>query len=236
MFQSKNFEKALFQWPKWRQSIVKQLIKCQCEPKELTITKLQTIAKQELKKLDFPSNQWLDLYWICCLSSDYNFDHPATFENIVVPDWLAEFRHYKLTAKTRAITPIIWNEKDARHFARQYGLSIEGLKKNYEGNGRIYLPPNHELFKYLDGMKGRPKEKSDKIGRRPTYSDRMAVKYAIWKDELKNTYEEIGNKVSIFEEENLYHPIDVKHLVDRGRKLLSDHRLDLAKIPAVNSV
>lgn len=142
MWNPEKVERALFRWQKWRQSIVTQWINLEVEIESLTLGQLKAKARRELRKLSFPANLWLELYWICCITSDYNLDHLSSFDNIVIPTWLRlpfdpSLRWYKIELGTRMYPPWIWNEGDVEFEVRRHGNP--GLREVYSKPGNTNL-------------------------------------------------------------------------------------------------
>jgi hypothetical protein len=241
MWQYKKVEQALFRWDKWRQSIVGGWI-TPGDLKELPLSQLKLRVREELNKLNLPGSLWFELYWICCVSSEYNFDYETSFKKILVPDWLPlpyepSLYDYEIRSRTRMYPPDIWDEGDIQFSAKQRGLW--GIKF-YDENGRIeevdrsllypknfelriFLPSDHELYRVLNRLQGRPKN-VNKIGKYPLYSDRLAVQCAVLCDRDAMTYVKIAERFGlpvtkpIFSSQSNH----VIHLIRRGRKLIND--------------
>ena len=79
-----SVERALFGWSKWRHSLIRQWSNLEAELENYDLVRLKSTAKTALDILSFPSSNWLQLYWICCVASDYSFDYEDSFSNIVV--------------------------------------------------------------------------------------------------------------------------------------------------------
>ncbi len=194
---------------------------------------LKLEARTELHKLDFPDSLWLELYWICCVESDYSFDYETTFENIAVPNWLPlpfdSQVSLKIAPGIRMYPPAIYHEGDMDFLASHFGswILIDDIigRPDVLGWFGIFLSSIHELLALLKKSKGRPK-KSGKIGRRPEYSDRLAVQCAALKDEPEMTYVKIAKTLGLPTERNKETTQEesrtARHLVRRGRKLISE--------------
>jgi len=187
MHNYRKVEQALFRWRKWRQSIITQWIewaKCLDKPTESFRRGLKTKARPELAKLRFPDNLRLELYWICCVTSDYTFDFPRTFTSIRVPDWLPALfgSHLQVDAGLRVYPPPIFHERHERQAFRRYGMmGLYGMNrdgwrllgKKEEDWPSIFLPSHHEFFQVLNQIKGAPMTLG-KRGKSPINSDRLA--------------------------------------------------------------
>jgi len=195
----------------------------------LTLDLLKVKARRELEKLDFPANLWLELYWICCGASDYNLDCQTSFHNIVIPTWLPlpfdpSLQYYKIILKTHCYPPPIYNERDIEFEVRRHGNPglRELYRKTWEHEPRIFLPCRHELYHFLNKLKGSPKILG-KPGRHARYPDRLIVKCAVWKDRHGMTYEKIGNKIGLPDKvlAEAGETDVARYLVGRGRKLIA---------------
>ncbi len=243
MWQYKKVEQALFRWYKWRQSIVSGWI-TPGDLKELPLSQLKLRVREELNKLNLPSSLWFELYWICCVSSEYNFDYETSFKKILVPDWLPlpyepSLSDYEIRSKTRMYPPDIWDEGDIQFNAKRMGLwgikfydehgRIEEVDRSYlypkDFELRIFLPSEHEFYQVLNGLQGRPK-KFGGIGRYPHHSDRLAVQCAVLCDRDTMKYVEIAKRFGLpVTKPNFSSQSNpVIHLIRRGRKLISDLR------------
>lgn len=237
MWKPKNVERALFTWGKWRQSIISQWLNPEKDLEEFTLKQLRGKVRQELRTLGLPTSTWLELYWICCTVSEYNLDDWNTFNNIVVPAWLLsryerimgfDNLYWLRNPISRVYPPEIWDEGDVDYMTRR----VTG-KQDIDERDRIYpweewpwifLPSRYELYEFLNKLKGRPREKSRKPGNRPSYPDSLAVKCAVLNEKHDMTHVEIAIKFGL----PITKPYDsrqsdiVRHLVDRGRKLITE--------------
>ena len=218
-------ERALFCWSKWRYSFIEQWSDLGAELEYFDLGRLKLTAKTALDKLNFPSSPWLQLYWICCVVSDYNFDYEESFNNIVIPNWLPlpfdSSASLNIKPGIRMLPPAIYTEADLEKLGHWILiLDMEELAKTMNWIGLI-LPPTHELYHFLGKQRGRPKKPS-KIGKRPHYSDRLAVKCAILRDVCRMTYVEAAEKLglAITKPYDSWQSDAARHLVKRGRILL----------------
>ena len=230
MWKHKTVERALFLWQKWLQSIIVQWMNPQDDIKKLVLDQLKVKARQELQKLGFPVCLWLELYWICCIASDYHLEHQSSFENIVVPPWLPlpfdpALSWYRIESGTRIYPPDILDEGDIKFIEQHYGVRLLGGDNFFEQEPRIFLPSRHEFYQTLNKLKGRPRI-SGKPGRPPHYSDRLAVCCATLKDQRSMSYVEIADEfgLSSVRYYQTFQSDTARHLVRRGRKLISSSK------------
>ncbi|MBA7631414.1 hypothetical protein ES703_38945 [subsurface metagenome] len=229
MWQSRNVERALFSWPKWRQSIVAQWTNLSSNLEKLDVGQLRRLVSGELNTLSFPSSLWLEIYWICCVTCDYNQDNPTTFENMAIPDWLPALYnpllwHYKIESGMRPLLPPIQNEKDIAFQVKQiFGPNFTDITRFYPGEQAwaMFLPSGHELYEILSKFKGRPKI-SKGHGKASSLSDRLAVRCATLKDDCRKTYVEIARQcgLSVTRPYDSWQSDETRHLVNRGREVI----------------
>ncbi len=222
MWQSETVERALFKWPKWRQSIISQWA---AEPESHLNAlqyQLQAIAAQELGRLGFPSCPSLENYWICCITSDYNLEYPTSFKNIVAPSWIStsQIHGYKIQGGFRGLPPCVLDEDAIQVERRCYPwLTQKQLFPN-----QMFLPQEHLFYTVLRQVKGRPPS-TGKIGKHPVLSDRLAVRCAALKDSGR-TYVEIARELDLpITRPNFTKQSDAaRHLVQRGKRLIAEIR------------
>ena len=87
MWRPKQVEQALFRWGKWRCSLIDRWVRTEAELSELSPDKLRLDVKRRLRKMGLAGTR-IEVYWICSLVSDLNLDNSASFDKIVIPDWL----------------------------------------------------------------------------------------------------------------------------------------------------
>jgi hypothetical protein len=228
MWQSKNVEKALFRWKRWRQSIICQWVSLTDELEESHVTQLKLQARQELANLGFPTSILFELYWVCCTASDYNFQDETSFERIRVPAWLPfpfdeAIQFHKIEPGMRIFPPNILDELDIRFIAQKWGLPTFNI---YANEHRIFLTSSHELHDILQQLRGRPRRPVRPPDRPRRYSDRLAVRCATLRDELGKSYEQIPDSLRLPDEvyERGQQVDVVKRLVIRGRELIDAHK------------
>lgn len=208
MWQPKQVERALFRWRKWRCSLIHQWVS-ETELHELSLDDLRLRVKGELQKLGLEGPN-MALYWICSVVSDCNLDYEMSFEKIIIPPWMVSL------------------VGDSRLEARVYPsfLIMSERDRDFLSPMCMILPPDHELYPVIETLRGRPR-KLQKLGGLPKYPDRIAVRCAALKQSGK-TYVEIarllGLDVTNGEEHELSERSDItRHLVNRGRRLMSEH-------------
>ena len=220
-----SVERALFNWSKWQHSLIKQWSNFVAEFETFDLELLTLIAKTSLDMLSFPNSIWLQLYWICCVASDYSLDYEDSFSNIVVPNWLPlpfdSSASLSIKPGDRMLPPAIYTKAELKQrWPWLLVLDPETLAKAMNWTGLV-LSPTNGLFSFLEKQRGRPKKPS-KIGKRRRYSDRLSVKCATLKEEHGMTYVEIAEKMGL----PVIRPIfsrqsDVcRGLVSQGKKII----------------
>jgi hypothetical protein len=224
MWQSTAVERALFKWQKWRNSIIDYWVKHSNELNGLFSSAESKIFK-ELKELELPDLDILEIYWICCVSSDFNLDYPVTFKKIITPDRL-HIHGNEIKPGIRVYPPCVIDERDLRFEARQFGRRVDILKDLYSASNswKMLLQSGHELLNVLGGIKGRPK-RHGRCGRLPKYSDRLAVQCTVLKDCNEMSYVQIAERFRLpVTRPFISRQSDTTvHLVDRGKKILRDN-------------
>lgn len=223
MWQPQTVERALFKWNKWRNSIINNWVEWKDDLDEQTSI-LKPVAGQELKEIGLPALLILEIYWISCLTSNYNLDYPITYGKIVIPTG-PSLKGYEIKPGTKVYPPPIINDKDLTFESRQFGFSINTLTALYsEPYGfKMLLQSDHELFNILIEMKGRPGIRG-KGGPIPRYNDRLAVRCASMKGKGMS-YVKIAEKLRL----PVTRPFSSRqsdvtvHLVRRGMALLKGH-------------
>jgi hypothetical protein len=224
MWQSLTVERALFRWQKWRNSIIDYWVKHSNELNG-SFSPAESEVCQELMELGLPDLDILEIYWICCVFSDFNLDYPVTFEKIITPEGL-QIHGHEIKPGNRAYPPCVIDEGDLKFEARQYGLRVDTLKDLYSASHsyNMLLQSSHELLHVLSRIRGRPK-RHGRHGRLPKYYDRLALQCAVLKDLYEMSYVQIAERFRL----DVTRPFSSRqsdttvHLVDRGRKILRDN-------------
>lgn len=231
MWQPRQVEQALFRWGKWRCSLIDQWVRTEAELSELSPDKLKLDVKHRLRKTGLAGAR-IEVYWICSLVSDLNLDNSASFDKIVIPDWLQWWPvpyhdPLSLNPGARMYPPWLVSENDIDFAKRQYGSESRFLKP--PGLTSMLLSPDHELYSVIEPLRGRPR-KRHKPGRPPRYPDRLAVKCAALSTQ-ELTYVEIAKQLGLpVTKPELSEQSDVvRHLISRGSKLINEFKLGRLK-------
>lgn len=229
MWDSKNVERALFSWWRWQHSIINQWVIGDHGPVEGTYEEFRDRVQRELSVMELPVSNWLEIYWICCVCSNYTITDRISYKNILMHDWLMKLagvylKSYKIETGTRVYPPEVWNERDIDIYALRYfgkNLTDKSILYPNEGDLRIFLPTGHEFYEVLKKFKGRPRVYR-KRGKRPHYSDRLAVHCAVEKDKREMTYIEIAKRFDLPRTKpwESWQSDVARHLVNRGRRLI----------------
>jgi len=218
MWQPNTVERALFQWKKWRNSIIRNWAGWKYDkdwPKK--------VVSQELKELGFPASFLLEIYWISCLTSDYNLDYPTTYARIATPAGIKK-GGYEINPGIKIYPPQIIREEDLKFESRQYGFSRDTLIQLYSdySSNRLLLKSDHDLLGVLKDLRGRPGIRG-KQGHIPRYHDRLAVQCATLKDSSMS-YVEVAKRfhLPVTRRYSSDQSDVARHLVRRGRKLLRE--------------
>ena len=231
MWQPRQVEQALFRWGKWRCLLLDQWVRPEAKLIELSPDKLKLGVKRRLRKIGLAGVR-IEVYWICSLVSDLNLDNSASFDKIVIPDWLqwwplAYQDPLSLKPGARMHPPWLVSENDIDFAKRQYGADSRFLKP--AGLTFMLLSPDHELYSVIEPLRGRPR-KRHKPGRPLRYPDHLAVKCAVLRTQ-RLTYVEIAKRLGLpVTKPELSEQSDVvRHLISRGNKLINEWKLGRLK-------
>jgi hypothetical protein len=218
MWQPNTVERVLFRWKKWRDSIIRNWA-----GEEYDEDWPKKAVGQELKELGFPASFPLEIYWISCLTSDYNLDYPNTYARIVTPSGLKK-GGFEVNPGIKIYPPQVIREKDVEFESSQYGIPRDALIRLYShaSSDRLLLKSDHEFLSVLKDLRGRPGIRG-KQGPIPHYHDRLAVQCAALKDSGMS-YVEIAKRfgLPVTRRYSSYQSDVARHLVCRGRKLLRE--------------
>jgi len=222
MWQPNMVERALFKWQKWRNSIIKNWVEWK-QNQDIPKSLLDMAVGQELKDRGLPVLTILEIYWISCLTSDYNLDYPTTYTKIVTPVGLKQGR-YEINPGIKIYPPPVISDKDLNFESSQFGFSKDTLKTLYSNlsSYKMLLQLDQELLDVLKRMRGRLGTRG-KRGPVPHYSDRVAIQCAALKDDGMS-YVEIAERIHL----PVTRPYSSRqsdvtvHLVQRGRKLFGE--------------
>ena len=164
------FERTLHRWPPWLDSIANSRKELRFQQSRPSLEETISIAKKALKKMDFPSCTLLEVYWLCCVFTDYTTAVGFKFDKLVLPDWFpSSFKDacgFTMNFKGRRIyPPVIWNEADRKFWFENNEVTLylpqEKRAEAYEDfpyypdkNGILVLPADHPVRKYI--KMGRP--------------------------------------------------------------------------------
>ena len=133
---------------------------------------MRSVAQEALARLEFPPCTQIELYWLCCVFTDYWTQGGFIFEKLVLPDWFPlpfgfvdeEYIDKKLLdLKGRIRPPFVWDENDRIFWFEREPLSRllrpelrEKHFKTYPENRDfvLLLPDKHPVRKYF--RRGRP--------------------------------------------------------------------------------
>ena len=237
MWNPEKVERALFTWPKWRKSVLREWINPTAGLDKLRLRRIRKIAGTKTSEMGFPKSVLLEMYWFCCVLSDYSMDNWTTFDRIVMPAWLPSLYdsilRYDFKPGSRMYPPRIIDEGDLSVLHKQLFGTYTG-KPDYglvprEKSDRVFLTSEHELYRFLNEFKGRTRKRLKPLGRYPKHSDRMAVTcYRLKQDGATNVQiaERFGLRIEDFVTFN--RSSAAMHLVRRGEKLalkVEDQRL-----------
>ena len=229
MWKFEKVERALFTWPVWRKSVIHEWANPTGGLDKLPLSQLRGIVGTATCKMGFPKSILLEIYWFCCVLDDYSIDNWTTFDGIRVPAWLLSVYEpilsYDIKPNTRMYPPNIIDEGDLAVLHKQLFGTYTG-KPDYrltpgEKSDQVFLASEHEFHQFLKQFKGRTRKKVKRCGRRPEYSDRMAVTCYRLKQK-GSTYVRIAKKFGLPTEKfvTFRRSSSAMHLVRRGEKLV----------------
>jgi len=170
----KVLERALHSWEKWLVSIDHGRKLLRSGESKTTLQEMRSAAAQALAELGFQPCTIFQLYWLCCVFSDYQTGSGSfMFEKLVVPNWFPlpfgfEYESW-LENGTRIYPPNVWTEADVKFWRNRDPLVrymprervSKYLAENYPNRDFvILLPPDHPVRQFV--KRGRPgKTKTD---------------------------------------------------------------------------
>ena len=252
VWQGKKVELALFKWKPWRLSIISQWATSIDLPQVndgLKVKAKQELTKMEFPESGFLALYWVSCVFSDYILDDPRSLDPglssSRLKGIVIPDVTSVLFDRvlainKLEIGQRAMPPDIWDRSDLKYFAshRGYGtwekgLTIEwvGGKRNWvekkpfnnETRPEVLLHENHEIYKVLDEIRGRPRKLRQPV-KRYKYSDKLAVRCAVLSRRAWS-HLDIGKELGLpsnypgtsYEQNNA-----VRNLIKRGNKLIGE--------------
>lgn len=166
-----SFERALHKWEPWLNSIKSARKEFSSSDLHPPLEEMRSAAKKALKELQFPECTLLEVYWLCCVFSDYDTETGFKFEELKLPDWFPlpfgfkkeeQLNKQVLDLKGGRIKPpIIWDEADVNFWQMSDPIfQITGDIPDYILNTDfiVLLPPDHPVHAYVS--KGRPRKTS----------------------------------------------------------------------------
>jgi len=229
MWNSEKVERALFTWPRWRKSVLREWMNPTVGLDKLNLRRIREIAGAETSEMGFPKSVLLEMYWFCCVLSDYSMDNWTTFDRIVMPAWLPSVYdsvlNFDIKPGDRMYPPFIIDEGDLAVLHKQMFGTYTG-KPDYhlipgEKSDRVFLTSEHEFYRFLNIFKGRTRKRRKPLGSSPKHSDRMAVTCYRLKQEGA-TYIKIAKKfrLRIKKFVTFRRSSAAMYLVRRGEKLV----------------
>ncbi len=113
------FERALHCWDKWLDSIDDGQLILRLSQGHPSLEHMRNTAQKALIKLEFPLCAIFELYWLCCVLTDYKTILGFKFETLILPDWfplpigIEDVMDLNFKGK-RIIPPEIWYEADKK--------------------------------------------------------------------------------------------------------------------------
>lgn len=163
----KTFERALHRWKPWLDSIAsgRGVLRAQQAPPPLLV--MREVAQKTLSELDFSPCTLFELYWLCCIFTDYEIKRGFKFDKLILPDWFPlpfGFKVgylYQFKGK-RIYPPEVWNETDRLFwFQRDQMAQITPKERRAEyfqdypnRDFILILSTNHPIHAFV--KKGRP--------------------------------------------------------------------------------
>jgi hypothetical protein len=167
-----SFERALHRWDKWLESINKGRKALGFPASRPSLQEMRIVAKKFLTELGFPACTLFELYWLCCVLTDYDEGGGLKFNKLVLPDWFPfpfGFRYEKsipkefLDLKGRIPPPRVLSEVEAKFWQANTTMArITGKPSDKLPNSEfiMVLPDSHPVRKQV--RIGRPiKNKAD---------------------------------------------------------------------------
>jgi hypothetical protein len=149
---SVTFERALHRWDKWLKSIAygrRVLSRGEQHP---SLEDMRSLASKVLAELGFPPCTILELYWLCCVLTDYRIAGSETsfrFGRLVLPDWFPfpfGFKNeegFDFRGK-RIYPPEVWSDDDRIFWAKRDQI-IQVINTPVAGCRGVYPSGNRRL-------------------------------------------------------------------------------------------
>jgi len=161
------FERALHRWKPWLDSIAsgRGVLRTQQPPPPLLA--IREVAQKALSGLDFPPCTLFEVYWLCCIFTDYDTKGGFKFDKLILPDWFPLSFGFKAEYLSqfkgkRIYPPKVWNETDRLFwFQRDQMAQITPKEKRAEyfqdypnRDFILILSASHPIHAFV--KKGRP--------------------------------------------------------------------------------
>lgn len=152
MIRPKTFERGLHRWDKWGDSIEqgRKLLSSKTALEDMKLA-----ANKELEALGFAPCPIFQLYWLCCVFSDYGkLRKGYYFNKITVPDWfplpfgLMREQHTSLRGE-RIYPPYAWSKADMDFFWT--ASWSDGKPAYFDPETCIVLPNDHPVRSLVRG-------------------------------------------------------------------------------------
>jgi len=126
----KSFEIALHRWPEWKISITSGRKQLGAGAPPPGLEAMRGAAQWALAGLGFPECAMMELYWLCCVFSDYDASESGyyKFDLLVLPDWFPlpfGFKHNPDLdfEGLRIRPPELWTDADVKFWGRRSPLA-----------------------------------------------------------------------------------------------------------------
>lgn len=136
-----------------------------------SLQEMRTTADKTLSELNFSQCTLFELYWLCCVFSDYDTADGFKFDELVLPDWFPlpfgfENEEYLYLDKKalnlmggRICPPQVWDEAEVKFWrennplTRTTGEPMEWIPNK---DWVVVLPPDHPVRQHISH--GRPRK------------------------------------------------------------------------------
>ena len=161
------FERTLHSWELWIDSIIEGRKVLRDVSSYPSLQEMRAAASKTLNELNFNQCTLFELYWLCCVFSDYDTLYGFKFEKLILPDWFPlpfgfEDEEY-IDKKSlnlnggRICPPQVLNEAEVKFWrgnnplARATGWPVESIPHK---DWVIVLSPDHPVRQHV--KHGRP--------------------------------------------------------------------------------
>lgn len=149
---SVTFERALHRWDKWLKSIAYGRRGLRHGEQHSSLEDMRSLASKVLAELGFPPCAILELYWLCCVLTDYRIVGSETsfrFGRLVLPDWFPfpfGFKNeegFDFRGK-RIYPPEVWSDDDRIFWAKRDPI-IQAINARVVGRRGVYPSGNRRF-------------------------------------------------------------------------------------------